>query len=95
MKIGVRGHVSILKFKIPSNVFFIRARGFWGMGTDRIFRNGLLYNVLTGNNHHTKHRKQYKRWLQNKFGIAVTDDQMNNPFLPIIFCSESQDCEKI
>ena len=95
MKIGVRGHVSILKFKIPSNVFFIRARGFWGMGTDRIFRNGLLYNVLTGNNHHTKHRKQYKRWLQNEFGISVTGDQMKNPFLPVIFCSVFQDREKI
>lgn len=60
MKIGVRCHVGILKFKIPSNVVFIQVRGFCGMGDDHFFRNGLIYNVLTGNNHYTQHRKQYE-----------------------------------
>lgn len=95
MKIGVRGHVSILKFKISIDIVFIHARGSCRMGADRVFRNGLIYNLLTGNNHYTQHRKQYKRWLENQFGIAVTDDQMNNPFLPIIFCSVLRDREKI
>ena len=80
MNIGERGHGGILKFKIPGNVVFIHARWPWGMGADRIFRNGLINNALTGHNHHSKHRKQYERQLQNEFGIAVTDDQLNNSF---------------